>query len=47
MEVNAQHVIDSLLEQNKQLTLQIALLQAALHGEDDNDENSETSGVDR
>lgn len=30
MEVNAQHVIDSLLEQNSQLTLQIAMLQAAL-----------------
>lgn len=30
MEVNAQHVIDSLLEQNSQLTLQIAVLQAAL-----------------
>jgi hypothetical protein len=30
MEVNAQHVIESLLEQNKQLTLQVALLEAAL-----------------
>jgi hypothetical protein len=35
MEVNAQHVIDSLLEQNKQLTLQIALLEAALRTEEE------------
>jgi hypothetical protein len=35
MEVNAQLVIDNLLEQNKQLTLQIALLQAALAGPDE------------
>lgn len=30
MEVNAQYVIDSLVEQNAQLTLQIAMLQAAI-----------------
>lgn len=30
MEVNAQYVIDSLIEQNSQLTLQIALLQASI-----------------
>lgn len=34
MEVNAQYVIDSLLEQNNQLTLQVAMLQAALKGYD-------------
>ena len=34
MEVNAQHVIDSLLEQNKQLTFQVAMLEAALKIED-------------
>jgi hypothetical protein len=33
MEINAQDVIESLLEQNKQLTLQIALLEAALNAE--------------
>ena len=30
MEINAQDVIDNLLEQNKQLTLQIAILRAHL-----------------
>jgi len=30
VEVNAQYVIDSLLQQNSELTLQIAMLQAAL-----------------
>jgi hypothetical protein len=41
MEVNAQHVIDNLLEQNKQLTLKIALLQAALQPADETQPDQE------
>lgn len=40
MEIDAQDVIDSLLEQNKQLTLQIAMLQAALKEQTEEDQSS-------
>lgn len=36
-EVNAQKVIDNLLEQNKQLTLEVAVLRAQLSLDDDVD----------
>lgn len=34
IEVNAQRVINNLLEQNKQLTLEVAVLRAQLYGEE-------------
>jgi hypothetical protein len=43
MEINAQDVIDSLLEQNKQLTLQVAMLQAALKEPDPDNSSSDNS----
>jgi hypothetical protein len=39
MEVNAQYVIDSLLEQNSQLTMQIAMLQAAIKTIEESDQS--------
>lgn len=41
MEVNAQHVIDSLVEQNAQLTLQVAILQAAIKELEGSESNPE------
>lgn len=43
MEINAQYVIDSLVEQNSQLTLQIAMLQAALREYENSNEQTEKS----
>ena len=41
MEINPQYVIDSLVEQNAQLTLQIAILQAAIKELETSESNSE------
>lgn len=43
MEINAQYVIDSLVEQNSQLTLQIAMLQAAIREYENNNGQAEES----
>jgi hypothetical protein len=40
IEVNAQKVINNLLEQNKQLTLEIAILRAQLENSDESAEET-------
>jgi hypothetical protein len=44
MEIPAQYVIDNLLEQNAQLTLQIAMLQAALKEASSEEGEQQTGG---